>query len=872
MEEHQRRVLPLGSTVRRRLDLTAGGEEESRPSTSTGRQGPPEPRVAIVRTPKKHRGVIRNIRRQVGGIGDAGIDALLRQLELEDRITERRMPMARLSDDGDDGMSDVAEDSSGEEYVPEPSGGAVGVGSAVDVEARPRARLEEVEGGSDVGSDVAELFREDESEMEFSGFVNSSDSEGLVESGDSESESDSDSEDERERRRGGGGRRRARAGRRARARGRGQRRRNVDDDDAGWSEDPTPPIMHPFRPIPGLAVAAPTTPLGFLQLFLTRELLVYLMAETVSYANYMRGELGLTTSYLWSGCNLSDLAHYLGLIVFFGMFPHSDVRSYWKRSFFLATPNVPALMSRDRFLAFDRYFHAFNRKAIPRNNRDRLILVRPVMDYLRQRCKDVVIPSQNLSLDEGMMAYKGRLAIKVYNPKKPKKYGVKIFFITESDTGYVIDFEIYSGVTSTLRNIVFGLVDRFRHQGYHLFMDNYYNSVALAQELYDAGIHCSGTLRLSRRGAPKVLQRMGKDVGPDRLPRGESIWRRKDAVFIVLWKGARIVPMITTSHEPITEDYVEKRKRRRDGRVVYEEVTVQRPTVIRHYTQHMGGVDLFDQLVQYYSFARRTRRWTHKLLKYLLQMTFQNGYTCYLGFTTDRKKLTHYQFMDHCAEKLVRFDEAEWPSVTGPIASAPSLPVEERADTYRRARHLLHQRRRRDAMSSSSSEDDPAPVPSPGASPVAPSPPASPSPPSASPPLVRRAPAPPTAAPAPAAPVPAPAPAPAPARAPTPPLVMAPPDAPAHASRRVVDPPCRLQPGDHELEQVPGGSRKQKRCRVCHMSGKRSDSRFQCRTCKIPLCRTKDCAQRYHTLRVYWTQPVPGTREGRQDRGAAYQQ
>ena len=45
--------------------------------------------------------------------------------------------MARLSDDEDDGMSDVASDSSGEEYVPEPSGGAVGVGSAVGVEERP---------------------------------------------------------------------------------------------------------------------------------------------------------------------------------------------------------------------------------------------------------------------------------------------------------------------------------------------------------------------------------------------------------------------------------------------------------------------------------------------------------------------------------------------------------------------------------------------------------------------------------------------------------------------------------------------------------------------------------------------------------------
>ena len=69
-------------------------------------------------------------------------------------------------------------------------------------------------------------------------------------------------------------------------------------------------------------------------------------------------------------------------------------------------------------------------------------------------------------------------------------------YTTESNTGYVLDFSIYSGVFSTLRDTVFQLVDRFRGKGYHLFMDNYYNFVALAQELYDVGIHCSGTLRL----------------------------------------------------------------------------------------------------------------------------------------------------------------------------------------------------------------------------------------------------------------------------------------------------------------------------------------------------------------------------------------
>ncbi|MGL5405382.1 MAG: hypothetical protein ACRDAX_01105, partial [Propionibacteriaceae bacterium] len=342
-----------------------------------------------------------------------------------------------------------------------------------------------------------------------------------------------------------------------------------------------------------MTVPVPLTVLGFIQLFLTRELLEYLVHETVDYARYCRYELKTTLSYYWRGCNLIDMAHFLGLHIYFGLTPAIDVRQYWKRSYFLYMPNVPGVMSRDNFLAMDRYFNAFNRRAIPRNNSDRLILVRTVLDYIRERCSNLVIPGKNLSLDEGMMPYKGRLSIKVYNPKKPKKYGVKFFLITEANTGYVVDFSVYSGVFSTLRDTVFNLVGRFRNQGYHLFMDNYYNSVSLAQELYEAGVHVSGTLRLVR-GAPNVLKRFASH--PQHLARGETEWRREGAVFVICWKGVRLVPMITTSHEPIQEEIVQWKKTCRQGLVVYEQFRVERPPVIWHYNRHMGGVDLFDQL------------------------------------------------------------------------------------------------------------------------------------------------------------------------------------------------------------------------------------------------------------------------------------
>ncbi|XP_064098765.1 piggyBac transposable element-derived protein 4-like [Macrobrachium nipponense] len=168
-------------------------------------------------------------------------------------------------------------------------------------------------------------------------------------------------------------------------------------------------------------------------------------------------------------------------------------------------------MPRNSFLPLDRYFNTFNRRAIARNNPDRFILVRPVLEYIHERCQILVVPGNNLSLDEGMMPYKGRLSIKVYNPKKPKKYGVKLSFITESNTGYVVDFSVYSRVFFTLRWHCVQSCGSFpKTMGHHLFMDNYYNSVSLAQELYeadydfssDSGPCVSAAARGSHTGVP----------------------------------------------------------------------------------------------------------------------------------------------------------------------------------------------------------------------------------------------------------------------------------------------------------------------------------------------------------------------------------
>ena len=385
-------------------------------------------------------------------------------------------------------------------------------------------------------------------------------------------------------------------------------------------------------------------------------------------------------------------------------------------------------------------------------------------------------------------------------------------------------------------------------------MDNYYNSVALAQELYDTGIHCSGTLRLVR-GAPTVLKDVGQN--PRLLPKGETLWRRKKDVFCILWNDVRLVPMITTSHEPIREEVTQRRKKQQHGRVHYEEVQVQRPTVIGHYNRHMGGVDLFDQLIQYYPFTRRSKRWTAKLNKYLLQLAFQNAYVLYLEYSTDRPKLSHSRFLEAAGDGLVNFNPNDWPSMTGPIPRAGDLPLDERADRDRTVNPPPARRRRlRDSEDTSEDEEmvDELAVPRSPLLILPPATPAATSTPAPAPQDVPAAAAPedvPAAAPDAALPIPDP---PGDERAAT-----------FRPSQRISDPVGRLHRGDRTLVNIAeaGGEAKQKRCRVCQKNGRRRDTRFMCRKCKVPLCRVDaECSRKYHSMAVYWSAPPRGTGRG----------
>ena len=102
-------------------------------------------------------------------------------------------------------------------------------------------------------------------------------------------------------------------------------------------------------------------------------------------------------------------------------------------------------------------------------------------------------------------------------------------------SGYICNMEIYWAQGKKLEDTVSSLLDRNLGQNHHIYQDNLYNSVRLAQTLLDRNVRVCGTMR-ANRGIPRDLEGEGKC-----LKKGESTFRRKGDVMVQGWKDKRLV-------------------------------------------------------------------------------------------------------------------------------------------------------------------------------------------------------------------------------------------------------------------------------------------------------------------------------------------
>ena len=269
-------------------------------------------------------------------------------------------------------------------------------------------------------------------------------------------------------------------------------------------------------------------PIDFFNLYMDDDLVNLTVQQTNMYADQCKMATPNPKKYsflsTWQPVTSSEIRQWIGLTFLTGLIKKNEVRDYWSTNPLHSTPIFPTVMTRNRYQAIKKFIHWNDNSAAPAADdpdRDRLYKIRPLVSHLSEKFQEFFTPSANISIDECLLLYKGRLVWRQYIPLKRSRFGIKIYALCDSVTGYTYRFRIYTGaqdpatdITNDLpadcgsmlssEQIVIWLMQPLLDKSYALYTDNYYTSVPLAKYLLSRGTHLTGTVRANR--LPKTMR------------------------------------------------------------------------------------------------------------------------------------------------------------------------------------------------------------------------------------------------------------------------------------------------------------------------------------------------------------------------------
>ncbi|KAI8427971.1 hypothetical protein MSG28_002285 [Choristoneura fumiferana] len=406
--------------------------------------------------------------------------------------------------------------------------------------------------------------------------------------------------------------------------------------DFRWSPFPIPPIQSDLRRelFSNINVGPTLTKADPYEIFVhiwDRQFMEHIVSETNKYAQQLATQFILNNNIRpssricdWKDTSVDELYVFLAITIAMGVVAKGQVVDYWNsdESIFI-TPGFRVYMSLRRFQLLHRCLHFRDNKDMYKQNLShseaKLFKIQPVLDHLNSVFQSSYNLQQNIALDESLLQWKGWLEINQFISNKAAAVGIKTYEICESQTGYLWRFVVHArkrSVTAVpdsdplqafIPNLVLTLVQGLENKGHTLWMDNFYNSPALARKLKSLGFDCVGTLRTNRRFVPTMLA----DVTRAKMHPGEIIGLTSGDVDLLVWRNNNRVAMISTYH----------------GNATAEIKGITKPAVVHDYNYMMGGVDKKDQMLAAFPIERkRTKVWYKKLFRRLLNVSVLNAY------------------------------------------------------------------------------------------------------------------------------------------------------------------------------------------------------------------------------------------------------
>ncbi|CAG5133940.1 unnamed protein product [Candidula unifasciata] len=398
-------------------------------------------------------------------------------------------------------------------------------------------------------------------------------------------------------------------------------------------------------------------PINFFKIFFPDTAIDLITREVNRYGENHLSQYTGSAKYkklTWDNTDAVEISAFIGLHIGMGMCCKPAVSDYWSKNFWLNETAYSRAMSRNRYQLLHRNLH-FNNNDV-RNERgqpgyDPLFKLRPLLDIILPTYRENYTPGCELSIDESMVRFKGRIYFKQqYLPAKPTKWGFKLFVLTDAKTQYCLKLEIYTGKANnegcvgTTSTLVKRLLDGYEFKGHILYCDSFYSSPALFQELKEMQIGACGTVSERRKHFPEMLKK--KQLKLKKADNPVFCVTEDKSMLAVTWHDTKRVNLISTVHSNDVMDKTVRKRGAPEGRII------NKPVLAEKYNQSMGGVDHFGQLAANYPYPHRSYKWYLPLYHFLVETALVNGHISY-NTVNSTKKITAKKFRQDVSLALI---------------------------------------------------------------------------------------------------------------------------------------------------------------------------------------------------------------------------
>lgn len=164
-------------------------------------------------------------------------------------------------------------------------------------------------------------------------------------------------------------------------------------------------------------------PVDAFALFFTDEIV---NNNIVKYTN-LQGTNTVGTK--WKMTDTLEIRAFIGLLIDAGLRRQGGTfhEEFWDPLF--GSPIYRACMSKNRFVAILRHLR-FDDKTTRSSRRaqDKLAPIRDIWNDINKNLRKHYLPGNNLTIDEQLVPFRGRVSFRQYIPSKPDKYGMKMRF------------------------------------------------------------------------------------------------------------------------------------------------------------------------------------------------------------------------------------------------------------------------------------------------------------------------------------------------------------------------------------------------------------------------------------------------------------